>query len=65
MSRPDTIMIIDGRGYHWRGIVDVRRQQIAAWKAARPEQPAMFPLRNDSRLSQSVAPQGAIRSRVY
>ena len=49
MSRPDTI-VIDGRAYRWRDIVELRRQQIAAWKAARLEQPALFPLRLDCRL---------------
>ena len=48
MSRPDTI-IIEGRAYRWREIVELRRQQLAAWKAARPEQPALFRLREDSR----------------
>jgi hypothetical protein len=46
--RPDTI-IIDGRAYRWRDIVQLRRQQIAAWKAARLEQPALFALKQDCR----------------
>jgi hypothetical protein len=48
MSRPDTITI-DGRAYRWRDIVELRRQQLAAWKAARPEQPALFALKEDCR----------------
>jgi hypothetical protein len=48
MSRPDTI-IIDGRAYRWRDIVELRRQQLEAWKAARPDQPALFALKQDSR----------------
>ena len=48
MSRPDTILI-DGRAYRWRDIVELRRQQLAAWKAARPDQPALFVLKEDSR----------------
>lgn len=48
MSRPDTI-IIAGRAYRWRDILEMRRQQIAAWKTARPEQPALFPLVADCR----------------
>jgi|GEM_PF-505513 hypothetical protein len=48
MSRPDTILI-GGRAYRWRDILEMRRQQIAAWKAARPEQPALFPLIEDCR----------------
>ena len=48
MRRPDTI-IIDGRAYSWRRIVELRRAQIEAWKAARPQQPALFQLKDDSR----------------
>ena len=48
MSRPDSI-IIDGRAYRWRDIIELRRQQLEVWKAARPEQPALFALKVDSR----------------
>lgn len=48
MNRPDTILIA-GRAYRWRDILEMRRQQIAAWKAVRPDQPALFPLIEDSR----------------
>jgi hypothetical protein len=48
MSHPDKI-VIDGRAYRWRDIVELRRQQLEAWKAARPEQPALFALKVDSR----------------
>lgn len=48
MSRPDTI-IIEGRAYRWPDILEMRHQQIAAWKAARPDQPALFPLIDDAR----------------
>ena len=43
MSRPDSI-IIDGRAYRWRDIVELRRQQLEAWKAAQQVQPALFEL---------------------
>ena len=48
MSRPANI-IIEGRAYRWRDILELRRQQIAAWRATRPDQPALFPLIDDSR----------------
>lgn len=48
MSRPDTILI-GGRAYRWRDILEMRRQQIAAWRAARPNQPPLFPLMEDCR----------------
>lgn len=48
MRKPDTI-IIDGRAYSWRRILELRRAQIEAWKAARPDQPALFDLKSDRR----------------
>lgn len=48
MRRPDTI-IIDGHAFSWRRIVELRRAQIAAWKAAQPQQPALFELIEDCR----------------
>lgn len=48
MKRPDTIMI-GGRAYSWRAILELRREQLEAWKAARPAQPALFELRDDRR----------------
>jgi hypothetical protein len=48
MRKPDTI-IIDGRAYSWRRLVELRRQQIERWKAAQAEQPALFELIRDRR----------------
>jgi len=48
MKRPDTI-IIEGRAYSWRAILDARRAQLEEWKAAQPQQPALFALRDDHR----------------
>ena len=48
MRKPD-IIIIDGRAYSWRALLEVRRQQLDAWKAAQPQQPALFELRLDRR----------------
>ena len=48
MRRPDTI-IIGGRAYSWRAILDARRAQLEAWKAAQPQQPALFALKDDCR----------------
>jgi hypothetical protein len=41
MKKPDTI-IIEGRAYSWRVILELRRAQIEGWKAAQPPQPALF-----------------------
>lgn len=48
MKAPDTI-VIGGRAYSWRVILETRRQQVEAWKAAQPRQPALFDLRTDCR----------------
>lgn len=48
MKSPDTI-IIGGHAYSWWQILELRRKQLEAWKAARPDQPALFPLKEDSR----------------
>jgi len=60
MSRPDTI-IIDGRAYRWRDIIELRRQQLEAWKAARPQQPALFALKDDSRPAAARSAAGRYR----
>ncbi len=48
MNAPD-LFVIDGRAFSWRRICELRRQQIEAWKRARPQQPALFALRDDRR----------------
>ena len=48
MKAPDTILI-DGRAYSWRALCERRRQQLEAWKRARPQQPALFALKEDRR----------------
>lgn len=48
MKKPDTI-IIDGRAYSWRVIREHRRAQLEAWRAAQPQQPALFDLKEDCR----------------
>jgi hypothetical protein len=39
MRKPETI-IIRGRAYGWRALLQARRAQLEARKAAQPEQPA-------------------------
>jgi hypothetical protein len=48
MPRPD-IIIIDGRAYSWRALVAHRKAQLEAWRKAQGQQPALFPLHEDSR----------------
>lgn len=48
MTRPDTI-IIEGRAYSWRAILEARRAQLEAWQKAQHKQLALFPLKDDAR----------------
>jgi hypothetical protein len=48
MPKPDTL-IVDGHAYSWQQLCELRRQQLAAWRAARGEQAALFELKDDCR----------------
>ena len=48
MKAPD-LFVMDGRGYSWRRLCELRRQQLDAWKRARPQQPTLFALKDDRR----------------
>jgi hypothetical protein len=48
MAKPD-IILIGGHAYRWQEICELRRQQLAAVKAARGEQPTLFALKDDCR----------------
>lgn len=43
------VIIIDGRGYSWRQLCELRREQLEARRKARGEQPALFALHDDHR----------------
>jgi hypothetical protein len=46
--KPDTL-VLDGRAYSWRAIIEARRRQLEARRAARGEQPALFEPKDDMR----------------
>ncbi len=48
MRKPDTILI-DGRGYSWRQLCELRQRQLEAWQAAQGRQLALFELKTDCR----------------
>jgi len=48
MAKPDTI-VIDGRGYSWQQLCELRRQQLEAWRAEQARQLALFELHDDCR----------------
>jgi hypothetical protein len=43
------LFMIEGRAYSWRGLCELRRQQLEAIRKARGTQPALFDLREDHR----------------
>jgi hypothetical protein len=48
MAKPDTLLL-DGHAYSWQRLCELRRQQLEAWRAAQPQQPALFVLGEDFR----------------
>ena len=48
MAKPDTL-VVDGHGFSWQRLCDLRRQQLEAWRAAEQRQLALFELREDAR----------------
>lgn len=46
--KPDTL-IVDGHAFSWQRLCELRRQQLEARKAAQPQQPALFELKDDYR----------------
>ena len=48
MAKPD-IIVIDGHGYSWQQLCELRRQQLEAWKAEQARQLALFELKVDYR----------------
>jgi hypothetical protein len=48
MTKPDTILV-DGHALSWRRLVELRRQQLDAWRVAERRQPALFELKTDCR----------------
>ena len=48
MAKPDTL-IVDGRALSWARLVELRRQQLEAWRAEQCRQLALFDLKDDTR----------------
>ena len=48
MSKPETL-VVDGHGFNWRRLCELRRQQLEEWRAARCQQPTLFELQEDVR----------------
>ena len=52
---------MDGHAFSWQRLAELRRQQLEAWKAARPEQPALFALKDDCRPAAERSAAGRYR----
>jgi hypothetical protein len=48
MAKPD-ILVIDGHAFSWQRLVELRRQQLEAWRAEQCRQLALFELKDDCR----------------
>jgi hypothetical protein len=60
MAKPD-VLIVDGHALGWRRIVELRRQQLEEWRAAQPEQPALFEVKTDCRPEAGRTAEGRYR----
>jgi hypothetical protein len=48
MPKPD-ILIVDGHGFDWRRLCELRKQQLDAWRESQARQLALFELKEDCR----------------
>jgi hypothetical protein len=48
VAKPDTL-VVDGHGFSWQRLCDLRRQQLEAWRATQERQLALFELKEDCR----------------
>ena len=46
--KPD-LLIVDGHGFSWQRLCELRRQQLEAWRESQARQLALFELKDDSR----------------
>jgi hypothetical protein len=60
MAKPDTL-IVDGHAHSWQRLVELRRQQLEAWRAAEARQLALFERREDCRPASERTAAGRYR----
>jgi len=48
VAKPDTL-VVDGHGFSWQRLCELRRQQLETWRSAQAQQPALFELKDDCR----------------
>ena len=60
MRSPDTLMV-DGHAFSWRRLLELRRRQLEEWRKARPDQPALFEMRQDARPKTERSAEGRLK----
>ena len=60
MAKPDTILI-GGHAYSWQRLVELRRQQLEAWRAEQCRQLTLFELKQDCRPAAERTVEGRYR----
>jgi hypothetical protein len=48
MAKPETL-VVDGHGFNWQRLCELRRQQLEAWRAEQARQLALFEVHDDHR----------------
>ena len=48
MPKPETL-VVDGHGYSWQRLCELRRQQLEAWRTEQARQLALFEMHDDHR----------------
>jgi hypothetical protein len=48
MPKPD-ILIVDGHAFSWQQLVELRREQLEAWRTEQSRQLTLFELKDDCR----------------
>jgi hypothetical protein len=46
MSKPETL-VVDGHGFNWQRLCELRRQQLEAWRVEQARQLALFEMHED------------------
>jgi hypothetical protein len=48
VAKPD-LLLVDGRGFSWQRLCELRRQQLEGWRETQARQLTLFELKDDSR----------------
>ena len=64
MAKPDTL-VVDGHAFSWQRLIELRRQQLEAWKADQCRQLTLFDLKDDCRPEAERTAGGRYASRPY